>query len=189
MVYFHPGLKDLLVPIDSVRQLEGNYRMGDVDVIAESMMTNGVYTPVVADRATGQILAGNHRYMALMQLGAEQIPVVYLDADAQLARRVAVVDNRSADLARNDDALLAAMLRDILAEDASLMGTGWDVGDLVELEKSLEPDDSLFGAFNHDPGTDLLFGVTVECPDEQTQIDLMAELAERPGLKVRGLSL
>ena len=99
-----------------------------------------------------------------------------------------MVDNRSSDLARNDDALLVEMLRDILSEDASLLGTGWDVGDLLELEKSLEPDESLFGGFSPTPG-DLLYGVTVECANEEVQQELIAELSERPDLKVRGLSV
>jgi hypothetical protein len=188
MVRYHEALAPLMVPIEQVTQLPGNYRNGDIDLIMESMMTNGVYAPVVAQRSTGHILAGNHRYAALLGLGAQTIPVLWMDVDDVTAKRIAIVDNRSSDVAQDDTALLVEMLREITAEDGSLVGTGWDVSQLLELEASLAPSEAMFGGYNVEPGFSL-FGVTVQCEDEATQTELIAELSDRPGLKVRGLSL
>lgn len=50
-----------------------NPRQGDVGAIYQSIEANGFYGAIVAQRSTGYILAGNHRYKAAAEAGAKII--------------------------------------------------------------------------------------------------------------------
>ena len=126
MVFFHPSLEPLLVDVSLLRPWDRNPNNGDVDLIVESIRTNGVFTPVVAQRSTGVILAGNHRYAALMELGETRVPVVWVDVDDAKATRIALVDNRSSQKARTDQGLLLEHLLELSDTDLGLEGTGFD---------------------------------------------------------------
>lgn len=137
LVRFHDALQPLLVDIDTLTQHPRNYNNGDVDKIAESIEVNGMYRPIYAQRSTGLILAGNHTWIACKQLGAEQIPVVYLDLDDRTAKRILVGDNIIASLAIPDQGLLLELLREIEADNA-LLGTGVETGDIDRLQQALD---------------------------------------------------
>ena len=57
---------------DSLHQHPDNPRNGDVDAIVESVRVSGVYRPIVIAE-DNTILAGHHLWMALGQLGREQV--------------------------------------------------------------------------------------------------------------------
>ena len=122
-------LSALAVPIDSLTPYQDNPRRGDLEVIKESLAANGQYRPIVANRRTGEVLAGNHTLRAAEQLGWTRIAVTWVDVDDETARRIVLVDNRSNDLAGYDDALLASILEDL----PDLEGTGYDKAALAEL--------------------------------------------------------
>jgi ParB-like chromosome segregation protein Spo0J len=126
IVRFHEALTPLMEPIGSVSQHPENPNNGDIEAIAASMEVNGVFTPVIAQRSTGYILAGNHRYAALHSLGARNIPVVWLDVDEKEALRILLADNRIAQLAMIDSAQLRDLLERVSDEDLGLLGTGYD---------------------------------------------------------------
>lgn len=137
MIRFHPSLEPLMEPVEAVSQWPDNPNNGDLEAITESIQVNGVYTPVVAQRSTGHILAGNHRYHAMVALGATTVPVLWLDVDDEAARRIALVDNRSGQLAWMDNALLVEHLDDLVGTEDGLIGTGYDPGWLEEMHASL----------------------------------------------------
>jgi DNA modification methylase len=122
-------LSALAVPIDSITPYRDNPRRGDLDAIKESLAVNGQYRPIVANRRTGEVLAGNHTLRAAELLGWTQIAVTWVDVDDETARRIVLVDNRSNDLAGYDDALLASILEDL----PDLEGTGYDQAALAAL--------------------------------------------------------
>lgn len=128
---------------DAVTVHPENPRRGDVDAIAESIDTNGLYRPVIVQESTGHILAGNHTYLAAVQHGEEEIPVVYLDVNTEQARRIMLADNRHADLGDYDDEMLAAVLNSL----PDLEGTGYTDEDLQalldaqELPEDVAPED------------------------------------------------
>ena len=122
-------LSALAVPIDSLTPYQDNPRRGDLEAIKESLAANGQYRPIVANRRTGEVLAGNHTLRAAEQLGWTRIAVTWVDVDDETARRIVLVDNRSNDLAGYDDALLASILEDL----PDLEGTGYDQAALAEL--------------------------------------------------------
>lgn len=134
-------LTTTLTPITTLTPHPRNARNGDTDVIVESLRTNGQYKPIVVGRG-GVILAGNHTYAAAMELGWGAIAAVHLDLDPMSpeALRIMLVDNRSADMGRYDEALLLDLLRGV--ED--LEGTGYtddDMSHLAEVLDTLPPPD------------------------------------------------
>lgn len=137
MVQFHTDLEVLLKPIDSVQPHPENYNNGDVEALGESIEVSGMYRPIYAQASTGNIIAGNHTWMACKNLAADQIPVVMLDVDDITAKRIMVADNRIAELARPDNAALVQILNQLNTED-SLMGTGYKNYDLEVLEHLAE---------------------------------------------------
>lgn len=137
MITFHEGLTTLMEPIGAVQQHPDNPNNGDIDAIAESMQINGVYAPVFAQRSTGYILAGNHRYQALLSLGQHRIPVVWLDVNDQQALKIMLADNRTSELAEMDLGALGELLEGLNADDPNLglLGTGYDEAYLTRLRE------------------------------------------------------
>lgn len=168
------------VPLDSLKPHPDNPRQGDVGALTTSLERFGLYQPIVVQRSSGYIVAGNHRYLAAKQLGYATIPVVYLDVDDDTARAILVADNRLSDLATYDDDALANILRD-LAEHDLLTGTGYDGDDVDSLLRSLEgvpPEGDHSGDL---PGA---LAVIIDVQDEETQRALIDELTNR-GYEVR----
>lgn len=149
-VFFHPGSVPLLVPIEQVQPYENNANNGDVDVVRDSIEVNGFYGAVIAQRGSGTLIAGHTRYEALLSLGAEQIPVIWVQTSDVQAARMRLVDNRSTRMGRDDPSLLLAELQEILEADNDLLlaGTGYLETDLDEiralLEEPLDFDDEEF---------------------------------------------
>jgi len=120
-----------LVPIDDLVEYPGNARRGDLDVIAESIKTNGFYGVVVRQRSTGYVLAGNHRFKAAKLAGLESVPVQDVDVDDATARRINLVDNRSNQLAGYDTVALSELLS-LAIDEGSLVGTGFTEEDYAD---------------------------------------------------------
>ena len=134
-------LHALQVPIDTLRQLPGNPRRGDVDAVAASLQRFGQRKPIVA-RADGTITAGNHTWQAAKQLGWDRIAVVRVDDDDATASAFALADNRTAELGSYDDGLLLDLIQSIDDKDL-LADTGWSddaVADLLAQIGSDLPD-------------------------------------------------
>lgn len=115
-----------LTPIEKVRPHPDNPRRGDVDSISESIEANGFYGAVVAQRSTGHILAGNHRWFAAQAAGLAEVPVIWVDVDDDKARRILLADNRTNDKAGYDNAALLSVLEELAVSPEALLGTGYD---------------------------------------------------------------
>jgi len=127
------------VAISALKEHPRNPNRGDVDAIESSIHENGFYGAVVAQKSTGYILAGNHRYKAAQQAGAQSLPVIWVDVDDTKALKILLADNRTAELAHRDNEALAALLQELSSED-ELVGSGYGDEDLEALLKALEPD-------------------------------------------------
>lgn len=125
-----------LLPLDAVKPHPRNPRRGDLDAIKASMDVNGFYGAIVANKRTGYILAGNHRWMAARMVELPEIPVLWVDVGEAEARRILAADNRTGDLGGYDDAVLASLLQG-LQDDGGLLGTGYSSDDLDELLSGL----------------------------------------------------
>lgn len=110
-----------------------NVNRGDLAAIGGSIAENGFYGAIVAQKSTGHILAGNHRYDAAKATGIAEVPVTWVDVDDDRALRILLADNRTTRLGHDDQEALAALLQEILADTQTLAGTGFDETALDEL--------------------------------------------------------
>lgn len=150
-------LKALAVSIDSLHPYEENPRNGDLEAIKESLEKNDQYRPIVVNSRDNRILAGNHTYAAAIELGWKEIAATFVDVDDEQAKRIVLVDNRTNDLAWNDD----AMITSLLSELPTLEGTGYTDEALQELlAKQALPLE--FKEYDESIADDVK---TVECPE------------------------
>lgn len=179
MVRIYPGLEDLLVSMALVHQHPDNANNGDIEAIVESIQINGFYAPIVID-ADGLILAGNHRYAAMAQLGASHIPAVVIDPDSVTGKRILLVDNATTRRGWDDPAQRLSLLRSI-AEDSpvtGIAGTGYSHEEyLMMVREATAP--------LHFAPTPTTTHLDVVCRTYDEAVDLAAELVER-GFEVRG---
>jgi DNA modification methylase len=114
-----------------------------VAAVAESISRFGFAAPILANRRTGEIVAGDTRFQAAVRLKLDAVPVRWLDLSEAEAHALAVADNKLGELADWDDAKLAAVLQELAqAGDAAVSGLGF--GD-VELRRLLAQADPLPG--------------------------------------------
>jgi ParB-like chromosome segregation protein Spo0J len=126
------------VPVGDLRTYYRNPRRGNTTVIARSLKANGQYKALTVNRGThtgrpNEVLAGNHTLMAARDIEWEAIDVSFVDVDEDQAARIVAIDNRSSDLATNDDRILL----ELLAEIANPEDAGYDPGDIAALEALL----------------------------------------------------
>ncbi len=130
-----------LVPIDQLVEHPENPRDGDEESIAESEQQNGIYGAALVQRSTNHIIVGNHRVKVAKEEGATEFPVIWADVDDDQALAILLADNKTSDASRGNNApeVLVDVL-DAIAEDAdSVLGTGYDEGDVEELRAAISP--------------------------------------------------
>ncbi|WP_328638395.1 hypothetical protein [Streptomyces canus] len=172
-------LRTVTLPLDQLRHFPGNAKRGDVPTILDSLRRNGQYRSLIArqvDEEPLTVLAGNHTMMALELHGpgdcGEPVKtptgeqpcgicrnspawelsgrVEVVECDDATARRINLVDNRSAEKGTYDRDALAELLSYM---DDDLGGTGYtdaDVQLLIAPPPSLEELADTYG----DPAAD-----------------------------------
>lgn len=122
---------------DPLKEHPQNPNLGVEETIDESIETNGWYGAVVAQRSTGYILAGNHRYRVAKNKGATEIPVIWKDVDDDTATKIMLVDNKST----RDGTIDEAILEELLAGLETLDGSGYALASIQEkIEADAEPE-------------------------------------------------
>jgi DNA modification methylase len=107
--------------------------------IAASIAEFGFTNPILAG-SDGIIVAGHGRLAAAQKLGLEIVPVVVLDHLSPTQRRALVIaDNRIAENAGWDDAMLRIELESLQLEGFDIDLTGFDADALAELLAGDEP--------------------------------------------------
>ena len=110
------------VKIGSVKPHPKNVRQGDVGAISQSLTAHGQYRPIVIQKSTKFILAGNHTWKAASALGWKEIDVVEIACDENEALKIMLADNKANDLATYDNAQLVELLTEV-NNSAGLDGT------------------------------------------------------------------
>jgi ParB-like chromosome segregation protein Spo0J len=134
--------------IDSLKPYHLNPRRGDTAAVEASIDAFGQFKAIVCNRGSlskggyeREVLAGNHTLRAMKAKGHAEILVHWIDVDDDTAKRIVVADNRTSDLATNDDHVLAELLTSI----ENLDGVGYTPYDLdalaALLEDEITPDD------------------------------------------------
>ncbi len=108
--------------------------------IAASIAEFGFTNPILAG-SDGIIVAGHGRLAAAQKLGLDVVPVVVLDHLSATQRRALVIaDNRIAENAGWDDAMLRIEIAALQDDDFDVSLTGFDADALAELMAGDEPD-------------------------------------------------
>lgn len=178
------GLRPLAVPLGDIERDSRNARTHDqanLDAIRASLERFGQRQPLVVNKESGTILAGNARHQVAESLGWTHVAVVYVEDDAASATGYAIADNRTAELAGWDDQLLAELLteiRDSQTDDEADLVAELQLADLLDAEvhgqqtttsKETVPD---------------LWQVIVSCQDE-TQQQALYERLKGEGYEVK----
>tara|TARA_R110002096_G_scaffold206880_1_gene393152 strand:+ start:1497 stop:2114 length:618 start_codon:yes stop_codon:yes gene_type:complete len=138
-----PGIRK--TPTADLTLHPDNPRQGDIGAIIESIEANGWYGTLVAQCSTGHVLAGNHRLQAARHCGIDKVPVHWVDVDDKAGLRILLADNRTSDLATDDDDLLAELLAALVQTDDGLVGTGYDGDDLDTILFDIERSNGSLG--------------------------------------------
>ena len=122
--------------IDEVKEFPGNVRIHtkrNLAVIKNSLEKWGQYRPILVQKSTMYIIAGNGTHQAAKALGWTEIDCNVIDVDDDQARAILIVDNRSSELSENDEKNLLDMLQNMDKDMLDL--TGYDDH---ELDKMLQ---------------------------------------------------
>lgn len=134
----HEQLRHLAVPIDSIKFDPKNARIHDDDnikAIETSYRLYGQRKPIVVNRATRHVEAGNGQLAAALKLGWKEIAVVLVDDDASTAAGYAIMDNYAGTLAEWDE----ENLQELLGEVGEIEDVDIDLKNILDdLEESIE---------------------------------------------------
>lgn len=183
MSYIAEALRPLAVPIHSVQIDPSNARLHsdkNIAAIRGSLRSFGQRKPIVVNRRTGLIEAGNGTWQAALAEGWTHIAAIFVDDDPAAAAGFSLADNRSAELARWDTQALDALLRTALVGDS----------DLQEMLDQLAQEHGIVPAAEPDPPARVSlppeYKILVECRDEAHQAELL-ERFSREGLSVKAV--
>ena len=181
---------DPAIPVTALREHPKNYNLGDTEAIAESLDAHGFYGAVVAQKSTGLIIAGNHRYRIARNKGAPSIPGFWLDCDDDEAERILAHDNLTSKLAKVDEERLIALLTGVRDRTGSLYGTGHDENALAMLIRHhaavtadpADPDAEWEGMPDFEqPGLPAAYSITMHFPTDEDAAEFFRRLGvEKP---------
>lgn len=127
-----PSLAAFAVPIDSVLPHPDNMRYGNIEAIATSLARYGQVRPIVVQKSTNYIVAGNHTHASAQTLGWDQIAAAFVDMDDKTALAYLIADNKTSDLgAYHRERLVGALQR--MADVGWLSQTLWSADELDSL--------------------------------------------------------
>lgn len=156
-------LRPLAVECSTVRLDPRNARShGDADLAATaaSLAHYGQRKPIVVNRATATIEAGNGTYRAATELlGWSHLAVVFVDDDPSSAMGFSLADNRTAELSSWDELRLAELLAEnpLDPELAELL----DLDSLLPAAAASDQADAV--------AIPVVYGCTVDCKTEAVQ--------------------
>ncbi len=130
------------VPIATVKLNPKNPRLNDAAVrpVKDSIERFGFRQPLVVNRRTKRIEAGNTRYKAAKELGLTQVPVIWVDDNRLEAMAFSIADNKTHEFATWDEAELAEHLK-VLDAQACLLASAFTEEDLSQLLARLDAQD------------------------------------------------
>lgn len=182
--YIAEQLRPLAVPIEDLLRDPANARKHsrkNLEAIAASMARFGQRQPLVAHRQTRIIQAGNGRHEAAERLGWTHLAVVWVDDDPTSALGYAIADNRTAELAEWDDAILEDLLARVEADTPDL----YDDLLLAELRAEDQGEDEPKQEKQGPPTS--TYQIIIECDDAKHRDKVLRKL-RRDGLKCRAVT-
>ena len=142
--YIIDQLKPLAVPIDSVKADPQNARLhneANKKAIKKSIEGFLQRKPIVVNKNTGIIEAGNGLYQEMKDLGATEIAAVFVDDDDNQAKAFAIMDNRSGELSEWDLPNLKDILQELDSGALDMDLTGFNEDELEDMMTQFHIDD------------------------------------------------
>lgn len=103
--------------------------------ICEVIKAQGFRVPIVVSTRSNLVIAGHGRLRASLELGLEKVPVLYQEfKDESQENLHMLADNRLAELAETDNAMLKDIIQDLDTGDINLDLTGYteaEIGNLM----------------------------------------------------------
>lgn len=133
------AIAPVLVPIEKLRPDPKNVRLHPVknlDAIKASLAEFGQIKPIVVSkpvRGIYTVAAGNGTYDVALDLGWPELSAIVFPGTVEQARRYALADNRTAELAEWDYAALLDQIAAIPSTDA-LLAAGFTTDDRAVIE-------------------------------------------------------
>ncbi|MFZ5831449.1 MAG: ParB N-terminal domain-containing protein [Planctomycetota bacterium] len=184
--YIAEQLRPLALPLAELKLDPRNARKhseANLQAIVASLETFGQLKPIVVHAETRVIEAGNGTFAAAERLGWTHLACVLVKHDAAAARGFALADNRTAELAEWDPAVLESLLSEVEKESPDL----WAELLLAELlpEDADPTEDEQPEREGGAPKSD--FQIMIECDDVRHRDKLLGKL-RRQGLRCRSVT-
>jgi hypothetical protein len=126
------SLKHIAISVDQLKNWEKNPRVGSIEAVARSLEKFGQRKPIVVNKRTNEVIAGNHTIMAAKSLGWKEVAAVWVDDDEATAQAYAIADNRTHDLGAYDEQALAALVEELANTDL-ILAAGYGEQDIEDL--------------------------------------------------------
>lgn len=126
----------LTVKVTDIQEWKNNARIHtkrNLEALKENLKKFGQTKPLLVQKSSMRIIAGNGTYQAICSLGWETVDIRLFDLDDKDAELLAIADNRIGDLSQFDNKILTDSLQ-ILKEAGTLELAGYDS---LELDKLL----------------------------------------------------
>lgn len=174
------------VPIDELTPDPANVRRHpdrNLEAIKTSLTKFGQQTPIVVDHR-GVVLVGNARLEAAKQLGWKSIDIIRTTLTGSQALAYAIADNRTAELAQWDDALLVQSLKELDAEIQAATGFSADEIASMQFTEMVAPEEykSSHDAVKYESRVLKQIVLIYGLEQYERVFDAMAEYAEKHGL-------
>lgn len=132
------------VKICDLKEWKNNARLHtqrNLLTIKNSLEKFGQVKPIVVQKSSMSIIAGNGTFQAAKALGWEEIECHIVDMDDKIAETYAILDNRAGDQSEWDQQKLIDSLKMLQDEDEELLDlTGFDATELDNMLSFLEDD-------------------------------------------------
>lgn len=138
------------VKISELKEYAGNVRLHtkrNLDALKASLTQFGQYKPLVVQKSTMQVLAGNGTLQAANALGTDELDCYIIDIDDDKAMALSIADNRVGELSEWDEKLLMDTLQTLGDDLLEVSGFSSE-----ELTKMLDfKSDNVFDNVNKKP--------------------------------------
>lgn len=126
------ALQPMAIDAYSVNPHPKNIRKHDIGAIQRSLQKYGQMKPIVVQKSTNYIIAGNGTYAAATGLGWDKIAATIVEVDDETAMGYLVADNKASDLSSYDKEKLKSALA-LLSDGPGLFDSLWTIDEYEDL--------------------------------------------------------
>jgi ParB-like chromosome segregation protein Spo0J len=136
-----------------------------IALLAKIIKAQGWRNPVVVSKRSGFVVKGHGRIEAARLMQVDAVPVEYQDYETEAAEYADMIaDNRIAELAEPDNAMLKDLLQELDTGQMDMDLTGFDAGELERLMTQLHTPDFQPASKDEQGKLDELKPQIVSCP-------------------------